>query len=215
MQSSPACSVYWNGAVKIGKNLDRLCKFSFLAKLFFNSCVCGAQLSFSSTVIPNRHVFVTHLRVEFPMKTGAIGPMQLPQLISIASLLPGWGVSQMTKHQVYSSCNVLFRLAMASSAIWPRQKTVVSSAYMYTDPAPLFFTWMAFFMLELKDEWLNVVLWDDSQIRKWIVTFSRFCAAVAVVSFFFVGHLCLMWHQSLVWNQNYKDGILLWKKCWS
>ena len=80
----------------------------------------------------------------------------------------------------------------------------------------LFFTWMAFFwrwtMLGLEHEWLNVVLWVDSQIWKWIVTFSRFCAAVAVVRFFLVGHLCLMRRHSLVWNQDNKDGGLLWKK---
>ena len=77
------------------------------------------------------------------------------------------------------------------------------------------FAWMAFFwrwtMLELEHEWLNVVLWVDFQIWKWTVTFSRFCAAVAVVRFFLVGHLCLMWRQSLVWNQDNKDGGLLCK----
>ena len=61
--------------------------------------------------------------------------------------------------------------------------------------------------------------------RKWLFTFrfgnrlTELHSAIHVRApawfifiLFLVGHLCLMWHQSLVWNQNDKDGGLPWKK---
>ena len=65
--------------------MDRFKKSNLVAKLFLTSSACGAQVSLWSTVIPNRRVFVTHLRLEPPINAGVIGPIVFPELSSIAS----------------------------------------------------------------------------------------------------------------------------------
>ena len=55
------------------------------------------------------------------MKLGEIGPIGDFLLMSIASLLPGWGVSLLARHHEYSSCIAKFSCAVASSADVPMQ----------------------------------------------------------------------------------------------
>ena len=58
-----------------GRNLVRFNKPSSSTKLFLVSSASGTQLSLWSMVMPSKRIFVTHLRVEFPCSTGAIGPI--------------------------------------------------------------------------------------------------------------------------------------------
>ena len=55
------------------------------------------------------------------MKLGEIGPIGDFLLMSIASLLPGRGVSLLARHREYSSCIAKFSCAVASSADVPMQ----------------------------------------------------------------------------------------------
>ena len=66
-------------------------------------------------------VLITHLIVCPVMKIAEIGPIGVFLLMSIASLLPGWGVSLLARHHEYSSCIAKFSCAVASSADVPMQ----------------------------------------------------------------------------------------------
>ena len=55
------------------------------------------------------------------MKIGEISPIGVFLLMSIASLLPGWGVSLLARHHEYSSCIAKLSCAVASSADVPMQ----------------------------------------------------------------------------------------------
>ena len=44
---------------------------------------------FSSGQLPSKRSFVTHVRIEFPNSSRAIGPIGVPLLSNITSLLPG------------------------------------------------------------------------------------------------------------------------------
>ena len=45
---------------------------------FWFSITCGTQLSFWSAVKPGKRVFATHIRIELPDGTGAIGLIGVP-----------------------------------------------------------------------------------------------------------------------------------------
>ena len=67
------------------------------------------------------------------MRIREIGPIGFFLLMSIASLLPGWGVSLLARHDEYSSYIAKLSCAAAWSADVPMQEMVVSSATIYTD----------------------------------------------------------------------------------
>ena len=55
------------------------------------------------------------------MRVGEIGLIEFFLLMSIASLLPGWGVSLLARHDEYCSRIAKFSCAVASSADVPMQ----------------------------------------------------------------------------------------------
>ena len=55
------------------------------------------------------------------MKIEEIGPIGVFLLMSIALLLPRWGVSLLARHHEYSSCIAKFSCAVASSVDVPMQ----------------------------------------------------------------------------------------------
>ena len=66
-------------------------------------------------------VLITHLIMCPVMKIAEIGPIGVFLLMSIASLLPGWGVSLLARHHEYSSCIAKLSCAVVSSADVPMQ----------------------------------------------------------------------------------------------
>ena len=70
----------------------------------------GTPPRFLSTVIPSKRVLLTHLMADSPMIIGARDFVIFPLQMSIALLLPGWGVSLLVRHHKCNSLNAVLSL---------------------------------------------------------------------------------------------------------
>ena len=86
------------------------------------------------SITPKRRVCFTHSILSSPIVTEFGGLMCGLLVNSIASRFAEWGVKEFSRHQLFSSDKALFKDVTVLSTVSPMQSTVVSSAYIKTEP---------------------------------------------------------------------------------
>ena len=126
--------MYKSNTAFLLKNEVLFRRFSLFTKFFFTSVRWCDQESLSSIVTPRRGEYFTHSIRSSPIVTEFSGPMCGFLINSIASHFAEWGVKEFSRHKLFSSDKALFKEVTVLSTVSPMQWTVMSSAYIKTEP---------------------------------------------------------------------------------